>query len=111
MSTGLPVREIVERDVRRRAAIVARALARIGDEDVLVFGRRVPEHLRHVPRPIAVVHEDAIALRLQKAMRAHERLGRRALQKRARLRIELRSEEIVRRRVAHLEMDGAVERR
>src|SRR5262245_1526986 len=104
-----PGREVEEREVDRAAAVVARALARVGDEDALRGGRRLPEHLGHVPGPVGVVDEQAVALLGESMVRAHQRLGRRALQEGARRLVDRRLQEVVRRGVAHVEPDRRIE--
>jgi len=88
---------------------VARAVLRVRDEDLLAFGRRVPECFRDRPRPVAVEHKEPVALLLQRAVHAHERLRRRTLQVGARLGVHRAPEEVVLRRVPDVEPDERIE--
>src|SRR5688572_27669271 len=101
--------QFVHRQVHRGAAIVLRAALRIGDEFTLLARRHVPEQLGDGPRAIAVVDEETVAVRGQGAMRAHHRLGRRPLQKRARLLVDWLAEKVVGARVADVELDRRIE--
>ena len=52
---------IVKSEVDCAAAIVTRPLCRIGDEHFLVFWRCVPKDLRHIPRSIGIMYQQAVA--------------------------------------------------
>src|SRR5215211_5256250 len=85
LSAGL---EVVEREVDGAAAVVARALRGVVDELLLVGGRDVPEEFGDRPRAVAVEDGEAVALLPERARRAGERRGGRALEEGARLRID-----------------------
>src|SRR5882672_12103361 len=64
---------MVEGEIDGAASIVPRALSRVGDENVLLLRRRVPEHLRDVPRPITVMDQESKLLIGQFLVDTHER--------------------------------------
>src|SRR5688500_13082641 len=101
--------EVVEREVNRAAAVVARALRGVGDELLLVGGRDLPEEFGDRPRAVAVEDGEAVALLPERARRTDERLGGRALEEGARLCVDGATREVVRRRVAHVELYRTVE--
>src|SRR5690606_14673056 len=78
------------------------------DEDLLLLWRRIPEHLRHVPRAVRIEDEEAVAVFLQVPVDPDEGLGRRALEEGAGLAVEDRAHEVVRGRVADVELDRGV---
>ena len=67
ISTGCPVASSYSVRSTAAAAVVPRALRRVGDEPAPVERRRVPEHLRHVPRAVGIVDEQAVAERPERA--------------------------------------------
>src|SRR4051812_47298450 len=92
--------KVVQGEVYRAAAVVARARARVGHELVLVLRRDVPEELGHPPWTIAVEHDHAVTLLAQGAVGADQRLRRRALQERPSFLVYGAADEVVRGRVA-----------
>jgi hypothetical protein len=102
--------ELVEAEVDGAAAVVARALGRVGNELLQAGRRRLPEHPGDRPRPAGGVHQRAAALPGERAVGAHQRLGGRPLHERPRLGVHRGAEEVVRGRVADLEPDRRVER-
>ena len=87
-----------------------RPLGRVGDEDVLLRRRRVPEHLGDRPRPVGVVDQQPVAALREPAVGFHQGLGGGALQVGlGRRRVERGAEEVVRRGVAQIELDRRVE--
>src|SRR5204862_6901730 len=90
-------------------AVVPLALLRVGDELFLVRRGDVPEQLGHPPRPVAVEHQQPVALPGERLRRALQGLGRRALQKGARLGIDRTADEIVRGGIPHVEMHAGLE--
>src|SRR5689334_17609451 len=83
------VLEIVECEIDCGAAVVTRTLGGIGNKNLFVLRRSIPENLRHIPRTITVVDQQTIAQRFQLAIDADERFGRCSLQKGTWLRIKL----------------------
>ena len=98
-------------EVHRPAPVVARTFRRIGDEHLLVVRRRVPEHFRHIPGPVGIVQDQAIAILAQLGVNPHHRLRRRPLQERPRLVVQLNPHEIVRGRVANIQPDRGIQLR
>src|SRR5579859_1758441 len=103
--------QVVQRQVDGAPAVVARALAGVGDEDALVGWCTVPKHFRDVPGPVGVVNQQAVTHGVQLLMRAHQSFGGGALHESTRVRIEDSPHEIVGSSVANVELDGRVERR
>src|SRR5207253_10181635 len=86
--------------------LVTGAVCGVGHEN-LPFGRRgVPKDFRHTPRPVRVVNEPAVPERFERFLHAPNRLSSRALEKRARLRIDRRPKKIVPRRVTYVEANA-----
>src|SRR6266567_6597240 len=54
---GLAGLAMVEGEIDGAASIVPRTLGWVGDENVQLLRRRVPEHLRDVTRPITVMDQ------------------------------------------------------
>ena len=102
-------RQVVEREIHRRAAVVLRTVRRVRHEPVGLGGRRVPEHLRHIPRPVGVVDQDPVAEGPQHPRRPHERQGGRPLQEGAGRGVDDRAEEVVRRCVPDIESDRGIQ--
>src|SRR5574341_726355 len=101
--------QVEERQINRAAAIVARALFRIGDELSLFRRRRVPEDFGHRPRAITVEDQQAITFFAQLAVSANQGFGSGTLQKGAGFFVNGATEEIVRRGVTDFEFDRRVE--
>src|SRR5271163_3023453 len=105
---GLARGEIVEREIDSAAAIVARTLRWIGDED-FAFGRSgVPENFGDVPGTIGVMNQQAVPERPKFVEGADKSFGGRSLQKRASLRVDRRTKKIVRGGVTDVEMDSGI---
>eukprot|EP01136_Pigoraptor_vietnamica_P030520 Opistho-1_new@89877 len=103
-------RQIDHGEVDRSAAIVARPLAGIGNEDAAGRRGRIPEHLGDVPGAIGVMDQQAEALRRQRPVDPRQRLRRRTLKERARPLIDLLAEEVVGSGIADVEPDRRIER-
>src|SRR5438105_8211858 len=80
--------QVIKRQVNRRAAIMTRAFRGIGDEELLLSRRRVPEDLGHIPRSVGIMNEQSIAHLSQLAINTEERLRRMTLHEGAGLRIK-----------------------
>src|SRR3989441_6822970 len=107
---GLAGREFVEGEIDGAAAIVARALRGIGDEDV-AFGRSgFPENFCDVPRTIGIVDQKAISPSAQGAVGAKKSFGGAPLEKCPGLRVDGCAEEVVAGGVANVEANRGVER-
>ena len=97
--------------IHRSTPVVARPFRRIGDEHLLMVRRRIPEHFRHIPGPVSVVKNQAIAILAQLGVNPRHRLRRRTLQKRPRLVVQLNPHEVVRGRVTNIQPDRRVQLR
>ena len=102
--------QVVQREVDRAAAIVARALRRVSHEPALVRRRRVPEHLGHVPGPVSVEQPEAVTVWAERSVGADQGLGRGPLQEHARFRVDRGAHEVVGAGVAHIELQRGIER-
>jgi hypothetical protein len=99
--------QIDEREIDGRAAVVARALLRIGD--VVGVLDRLPHLHGHAVGAVGVEDLHGQALGREVAIDVDERLRRRRAEERLRHRVELLVHEVVRRGVA--EVEGDAERR
>src|SRR5258707_15035222 len=88
-----------------------RSLRRVGYKNMVRFRSRVPKHLGHEPRPVSIVDEQAVSPRRKRARDAAKRRSRRPLQIRPRPLIERESDEVVRSRVANVELDARIDAR
>src|SRR5437879_3007166 len=102
---GLAAGESVEREIHGTAAVVALTLSGIGDVDFAFGGSGVPEDFCDIPGTRGVVDQQAVAERLELLLDTQQRFGGGALEKGAGLGIDGRSEKIVRRGVADVEMN------
>jgi hypothetical protein len=77
---------------------------------MFVRRRGIPEHLGDIPGTVGIENQQAVALLQQLAMRAQHRLRRGTLQESARRRVDRRAQEVVRGRVADVQLDARIER-
>src|SRR5882672_1488658 len=101
--------QIIERQVNGATAVMTRPLGRVGDENLLVVRRGVPENFGDVPGTISIMDEQTVTLRSQLAVDADYGCSGGALHESASFRIEDRPEKVVGGRVADFESDGRVE--
>src|SRR6266571_6467038 len=101
--------QIKQREINGATAIMSRTLLGIGDEDLLVFRRCIPEDFRYLPRPISVVNNQTITLLPQRLIHAHQRVGSRTLHECARLLVNRPSQKVVLRRITNIELDRWIE--
>ncbi len=102
-------RQVVEGEIYRGPAVVLRPARRVRHEPARCRRCRVPEHFRHVPRPVRIVDQNPIPERPQDPRRPHEGERRRPLQERAGRGIDDGAEEIVGRGVADIESDRRIQ--
>src|SRR5215467_8141688 len=107
----LPGFQVVQGQVDRAPAVVARALSGIRDEDAFVGWRAVPKHFCDIPGAVGIVDQQAVAHGVQLLMGAQQRFRGGALHESLRLPIKDSAHEIVGRGVADIELDGGIERR
>src|ERR1700730_10729276 len=106
---GLAGLQFVQREIDRAAAIVSRTLRGISDKDLALGRCCVPEKFRYVPGAISVVDQQAVTEGFETKQCAQEGVSRRALEKRASLRVNRRAEEVIGGCVADVEMYAGVE--
>src|SRR6476646_6676509 len=97
-------------EVDRCPSIMTRSLRRIGDVEMALRRRRVPEHFRHEPRPVSIVDGEAVALGAEGIVDALHGEGGRALEEGPGLLVERKAHEVAAGCVPYVENERRVDR-
>ena len=85
------------------------ALCRISHKNLFVVRRGIPKDFRDVPRAVAIVDDQTVSLRLEFAMDAKQCFRRWPLQESPCLRVDGRTQKIVRGGIADVGLDRGIE--